>query len=133
VAATVRDIREETGIESEVVDLVGLYHLTGNGCGEGLPDVFVHVFRARLTGGEAAVNAPGRIRRLAWFEQDSLPQPMTATTRTAITDALSGRTGVIRDVQRDEEPDVPEAVETDLQGSPRTIEASVAAPAQRSS
>lgn len=133
VAAAVRDIREETGIESELVDIVGLYHLTGNGCGEGLPDLFVHVFRARLTGGEAAVNAPGRIRRLAWFEPDSLPQPMTATTRIAITDALTGRTGVIRDVQRDDEPDVPEADESDLQIASRNLEPSGAAPAQRSS
>jgi hypothetical protein len=57
---------------------------------------------------------------------------MTATTRTAITDALTGRAGVIRDVQRDEEPDIPEAVESELQASARDLEPSGAAPAQRS-
>lgn len=114
VAAAVRDIREETGIESDLVQLVGLYHLTGDGCGEGVPDLFVHVFRARLTGGEAAVNAPGRICRLAWFEPTALPEPLTATTRTAIADAVAGRAGVLRDVERDPEPEVPEADDADL-------------------
>lgn len=109
IAAAIRDIREETGIESEIVDLVGLYHLTGDACGEDVPDLVVHVFRAKLTGGEAAVNAPGRIRRLTWCAPDALPQPLTATTRTAIADAVAGRSGVLRAVQRDAEPEVPEA------------------------
>lgn len=111
VAAAVRDIREETGIEVEIIDLVGLYHLTGNTCGERLPDLALHVFRAKVIGGEAAVNAPGRISRLAWYEPSALPDPLTATTMTAIDDMLAGRSGVIRDVQRNVEPDVPEAVE----------------------
>ncbi len=109
--AAVRDIREETGIESELVELIGLYRLTGDGCGEDMPDLCVHVFRARLTGGEAAVNAPGRIRRLAWCETGSLPQPLTATTRTAIADAVAGRAGVLRHIQRDAEPEVPDAID----------------------
>src|SRR5512142_489240 len=113
VAAVIRDIREETGAECEIVDLVGLYHLTGDGCGEGVPDLMVHVFRARLTGGEAAVNAPGKIRRLTWSEPAALPQPLTATTRTAIADAIAGRAGILRDVERDAEPDVPEADEAE--------------------
>jgi ADP-ribose pyrophosphatase YjhB (NUDIX family) len=114
VAAAVRDIREETAIESDILELIGLYHLTGDGCGEGVPDLFVHVFRARLTGGEAAVNSPGRICRLAWFEPESLPHPLTATTRTALADACAGRAGVIRDVKRDTEPEIPDADEAEL-------------------
>ena len=114
VTAVIRDIREETGIESDLIDIVGLYHLTGDGCGEGLPDLYVHVFRAKLTGGEAAVNAPDRICRLVWFEPTALPEPLTATTRTAIADAVAGRSGVLRDVQRDAEPEVPDAVDADL-------------------
>src|SRR5262249_57333351 len=59
VHAAVRDIREETGTDFELVDLVGLYTLTNAAVrldGE-LPDVLVHVFPARLTG-EATLNAP---------------------------------------------------------------------------
>jgi ADP-ribose pyrophosphatase YjhB (NUDIX family) len=109
--AVVRDIREETGMETDILDIVGIYQLTGNGCGEGLPDLLVYVFRGRLASGEPAVNAPGRICRLAWYEVDALPQPLTATTRTAIVDAVAGRAGVLREVQRDTEPEVPDAVD----------------------
>jgi 8-oxo-dGTP diphosphatase len=117
VHAAIRDVREETGMETKILDLVGIYQLTGNGCGDCVPDLVVHVFRGRLDGGEAALNAPGRIRRLAWYEPESLPDPMTATTRIAIEDAMAGRAGVLRNVLRDHEPDVPDAVDQ-LVGAP---------------
>jgi 8-oxo-dGTP diphosphatase len=100
VHAVIRDVREETGTDIEVSDLVGIYCLTGHGCGERLPDAIVHVFRGHLSG-EVAVNAPGRIARLSWHDTDALPESMTATTRAAIADAVEGRSGVLRDVQRD--------------------------------
>jgi 8-oxo-dGTP diphosphatase len=111
VHAVTRDIREETGLEVEPVDLVGLYHLTGNTCGEDMPDALVYVFRARLAGGEASVNSPGRIRRLSWHAPGHLPGPVTATTRAAVADGSRGRSGVLHTVHRDAEPDVPEAAE----------------------
>jgi ADP-ribose pyrophosphatase YjhB (NUDIX family) len=111
VAAVVRDIREETGTETEVDDLVGIYQLTGDGYGTDLPDVLVHVFRARLAVGDVAVNSPGRICRLSWHDPDDLPQPLTATARVAVDDAVAGRSGVLRDVHRVAEPDIPDAVD----------------------
>jgi 8-oxo-dGTP diphosphatase len=108
--AAIRDIREETGMESEIVDIVGMYQLTGDGCGGALPDLLVYVFRGRLLGAEPAVNSP-RISRLAWHDPDALPHPLTATTRNAIADAVSGATGVIRQVCRDVEPEIPDAVD----------------------
>jgi ADP-ribose pyrophosphatase YjhB (NUDIX family) len=110
INAAIRDIREETGMETEVVDLVGLYQLTGDTCGEDLPDVLMHVFRGRCEG-EATVNAPGRISRVSWHDPTDLPEPITATTRAAIADAAAARSGVLRVVQRDAEPEIPEAVE----------------------
>jgi 8-oxo-dGTP pyrophosphatase MutT (NUDIX family) len=112
IHAVIRDVREEAGTDVEVSDLIGLYQLTGDGCGEDLPDVLVYVFRAKL-GGEATLNAPGRIRRLAWEDPDALPEPTTATTATALADASAGRSGVLRVVQRNPEPDVPEADDSD--------------------
>src|SRR4051812_32439039 len=111
VHAVIRDVREETGTDIEIVDLIGLYCLTGDGCGAELPDAIVHVFRARLHG-EVAVNAPGRIVRLSWHDPDALPASMTATTRAALADAAVGRLGVLRDVHRDthETPDTADAV-----------------------
>ena len=110
IHATIRDIRIETGTDIQIIDLVGLYQLTGDGCGDDLPDLLVHVFRGRLDG-ETTLNDPGHIRRLCWYEPDSLPSPMTATTRTALRDAVVGRSGVLRQVQRDPEPEVPEAAD----------------------
>jgi 8-oxo-dGTP diphosphatase len=107
--AVVRDIREETGTDIEVVDLVGLYHLTGTVYDDDLPDVLVHVFRARLDG-EATLNAPGRICRLSWHDPGTLPEPMTPTTRRALGDAAKGLSGVLADVTRVAEPEIPEAV-----------------------
>ena len=110
VHAAIRDIQEEAGTTVEIIDLVGLYQLTGDGCGDDLPDVLVHVFRARLRGGEATVNAPGKISRLSWHEPGSLPEPMSPTTRTALKDPFAGRSGVLAEVLRDAEPELPEAV-----------------------
>lgn len=109
VHAAIRDVMEETGTDIEIINLVGLYHLTGDGCGPSLPNAVVHVFRARVHG-EVAVNAPGRIARLSWFEPDALPASLTATTRAAVADAVGNVRGVLRTVHRDkhEVPDVDE-------------------------
>ena len=112
--AAVRDIREETGLETEVVDLVGIYQLTGDTCGEHMPDVLVHVFRGVISGGEASVNSPGRVSWLSWHDPAALPEPMAATTRCAIADAVAGRSGVLRQVHRDAEPEIPEAVDGEV-------------------
>ncbi len=110
VHAAVRDIRQEIGTDVDIVDLVGLYRLTGDGCGDDLlPDVQVHVFRARM-GGEATVNLPGQISRLSWHDPASLPEPLSPTTRAALADSYAGRSGVVREVLRDTEPEVPDAV-----------------------
>jgi 8-oxo-dGTP diphosphatase len=108
VHAAVRDIREETGMETDILDLVGIYQLTGDGCGSDLPDVLMHVFRARVEAGDATVNS-GKICRLSWQEPAALPQPMTATTRIALADAIAGRSGVLREVVRDVDPGISEA------------------------
>jgi 8-oxo-dGTP diphosphatase len=113
--AAVRDIFEETGLEADLVELVGMYEVTGDGCGEATPDLVVHVFRGRLggrlEGSGPALNAPGRISRLAWHDPAALPEPLTATTRTAIADAGAGRTGVIRRIKRDVLRDVLEVAD----------------------
>jgi 8-oxo-dGTP diphosphatase len=108
--AAVRDVREEIGADVDIVDLVGLYQLSGAACGDDLPDVLVYVFRARIDGG-ATVNSPGRISRIAWYDPDILPAPVTATTRVAVADAAAGISGVLRAVEREPAPETPEAVE----------------------
>jgi ADP-ribose pyrophosphatase YjhB (NUDIX family) len=107
VHAALRDIMEETGTEVQLVDLVGIYELTG----QGLPDVVVHVFRGRVAAGVPLVNSPGRICRLSWHDPTYLPAPMTPTTPVAIADAVAGASGVLRKVQREAQPDIPDAAD----------------------
>jgi ADP-ribose pyrophosphatase YjhB (NUDIX family) len=110
--AVIRDVLEETGAEIEIIDLVGIYHLTNNGSGgPELPDVLMYTFRCRVHSGDVAVNSPGRICRLAWHDPTSMPEPLTATARAAVADVTAGRSGVLGDVHRAAEPDLPEAEE----------------------
>ncbi|MEU5913896.1 NUDIX hydrolase [Micromonospora sp. NPDC047527] len=102
VRAALRDIRAETGWEIELVDLVGVYHLsspTANtlaGRAGPLPDILVHVFRARAAEiGPSADPPPGC--RLSWHTPTALPEAVTPLTRAAVADAVAGRSGVLRD------------------------------------
>ncbi|GIF52338.1 ADP-ribose pyrophosphatase YjhB (NUDIX family) [Asanoa ferruginea] len=108
-----RDVREEIGTDVEIIDLVGIYEL----CGQDLPELVVHVFRCHDARGEALLHTPQRICRLSWHDTDDLPQPMTPTTRMAIADAVAGRAGVLSRVERDPEPDYPDAGDTADQAS----------------
>ncbi|MEU4644017.1 NUDIX domain-containing protein [Micromonospora sp. NPDC023814] len=114
--AAMRDIRAETGWEVEVVDLVGLYHLAGAcapaptspaapassagrvassaGRAGPLPDVLVHVFRARVRGPGPTGEPMGGCRS-SWHDPTALPEALTPTTRAALADALAGRSGVL--------------------------------------
>ncbi|NES12208.1 MULTISPECIES: NUDIX hydrolase [Micromonospora] len=100
--AAVREIRAETGWEVDLLDLVGLYRLgvpdapppPAGRCGV-LPDVLVHVFRARVRA-DAPVTGPAVGCHLDWHPPDALPAAQTPTTRAALADALAGRSGVLR-------------------------------------
>ncbi|MFG3699124.1 NUDIX hydrolase [Micromonospora sp. NPDC047620] len=114
--AAMRDIRAETGWEVEVVDLVGLYHLVGAcapastspagpassaarvassaGRAGPLPDVLVHVFRARARG-PGPTGEPTGGCQASWHAPTALPEALTPTTRAALADAMAGRSGVL--------------------------------------
>jgi ADP-ribose pyrophosphatase YjhB (NUDIX family) len=117
--AAIRDIRVEVGADVALVELIGLYHLTGSDELD-LPDVMVHVFRGRVDG-EVTVNSPSRICHLSWHDPASLPAPLTATTLVAIDDAVAGRAGVLRTVRRLAEPDVPEAGDATVPAQPSSL------------
>ncbi len=101
-----RELLAEFGLQAEVVDLVGLYRLTGQSCGEDVPDVLMYAFRARMKAGEAVAKEPGRISEAVWYDPVDLPGPLTATTRAALADAANGRSGVVTEVRRDPEPEL---------------------------
>jgi 8-oxo-dGTP diphosphatase len=101
-AAVVREIRRETGLEAKVVDLVGLYHLTGElvGDDEMLPDLITYAFRCEVVTGEVVLNGQGRISHLGWHPARDIPRPVTATACAAVEDAAAGRSGVVRHIIR---------------------------------
>jgi ADP-ribose pyrophosphatase YjhB (NUDIX family) len=94
--AAVREAREETGVDVEVVELVGLYVLHGGGW----PDVLAHVFLCRVTDGEPRVVDPGEIAGVSWVGAAALPSPLTPDTEAGVEDFLAGRRGAVRRVAR---------------------------------
>ncbi|MFC4150234.1 NUDIX hydrolase [Micromonospora mangrovi] len=98
--AVVREIRAETGWDVELIDLVGLYRLTRAGSGPAgrphpVPDVLVHVFRARAHHGRPTAEPAGGCR-LRWHPPTESPDPVTPITAAALADARAGRSGVLR-------------------------------------
>ncbi|HYT10487.1 MAG TPA: NUDIX hydrolase [Mycobacteriales bacterium] len=102
VEAIVREVRRETGLETRVVDLLGLYHLSGglDGDEEELPDVLTYAFRCEMITDEAVLNGRGRICDLGWYTPVDVPNPVTVTAHAALDDCGAGRAGVVRDLAR---------------------------------
>lgn len=104
--AVTRRIRSAIGLEIAVVDLVGIYHLTG-----AEPAVLVHVFRARsstpVTG--AANSGSARVERaeLGWWRPVQPPETVTPVTRAVLADLRAGHSGMVRRIPH-EPPQRPE-------------------------
>jgi 8-oxo-dGTP diphosphatase len=106
VDAVVREVRRETAMEVRVVDLLGLYHLTGrlSGHDEDLPDLLTYAFRCEIVAGEPVLNGQGRIDDLGWYDSAGLPDVVTATAVAAVRDCAAGRSGVVQDLTRSPHP-----------------------------
>ncbi|MFG2307678.1 NUDIX hydrolase [Streptomyces sp. NPDC048566] len=94
----VRETREETGLDVEVVGLVGTYtdpgHVFAYDDGE-VRQEFSICFLARPTGGELAVSDESTDVR--WFTPDETDDlPMVASIRKRLTDWRSGAAPVFR-------------------------------------
>lgn len=79
--AAQRETREETGLDVEIIALVGQYRQPQFGD-------LRHIFRARPIGGRLL---PDRRETLAagWFPVDTLPHPLMPWTAQIVQDALS--------------------------------------------
>jgi ADP-ribose pyrophosphatase YjhB (NUDIX family) len=83
-----REVGEELGLEVHADRLTGVYYQRDHRAGE-----FVHfVFVARIPTDPAVTAAPDEIAEWALFAPDSLPEPMSPSTRRRLVDALDGRT-----------------------------------------
>jgi 8-oxo-dGTP diphosphatase len=98
--AVVREVRRETGLETQVTGLIGLYHLTGGE--DELPDLLTYAFACAVVSGEPVLNQHqhGWIGHLGWHAPTSAPSPATVTATAVLGDLAAGRSGVVRHLSR---------------------------------
>lgn len=95
----VRETKEETGLDVEVVGIVGIYsdpgHVFAYDDGE-VRQEFSICLLCRLTGG-GALAVSEESHEVAWFRPAEIPDlPMVVSIRKRLDDYLSGRAPVVR-------------------------------------
>jgi NADH pyrophosphatase NudC (nudix superfamily) len=87
--AALRETKEETGLDVELIRLVGMYSRLSN-----MPTVHAVLFVAKPIGGEIECQE-GETIAVEWFAFDDLPSPLSAGHKRRIEDAISGVTGIV--------------------------------------
>lgn len=92
--AAIRETREETGVEVELTELLGVYsggmHEYANG---DVVQAIIVMFSATPVGGALSVDG-GETKDLGWFDLDDLPKPLFAGHESMLRDLQLGRRGV---------------------------------------
>lgn len=92
-AACARELREETGLEVEVLRLVGVYSdpaITTVGYADGnVVQYVVALFECRAAGG--TLQPDDESADLGWFDPRALPEPFSPNHRVRVADALERR------------------------------------------
>lgn len=86
--AAIRETKEETGLDVELIRLVGVYSRLGN-----MSPVHAILFVAKPIGGEIKCQE-GETIAVEWFAFDQIPSPLSAGHKKRIEDAISGLSGV---------------------------------------
>ena len=86
--AAIRETKEETGIDVELIQMVGVYSRVG-----AMPDVHAILYTARPVGGEIQLQ-PGETIDVRYFPFDKLPEEMLFAHKRRIKDAIEGKTGL---------------------------------------
>ncbi|GEM47745.1 hypothetical protein DC3_33800 [Deinococcus cellulosilyticus NBRC 106333 = KACC 11606] len=94
--ATLREVREELGIEVQIQCLIGLYRTTG----KNKPDRDVYVFLAEVPASMNFNPDPTEIAEILWVDPKNLPSPLTNEVAHAVRDHLEQQHGRVRQVQR---------------------------------
>jgi 8-oxo-dGTP diphosphatase len=83
-----REMLEESGLDVEAGELVGVYS-------KPYKDDIVLFFRASVVGRNAWL-PNDEISHVGYFGRDELPEPMSPGVRARIIDALDGASGIVR-------------------------------------
>jgi mutator protein MutT len=90
--AVIREVREETGLEVTVTDLIGVLH------NKRWDDpLLILAFRCEHVSGEPAIQDPSEIAEVGWYDPTSFPRPSTMSGPAAVKAALAKRSGVLLD------------------------------------
>ena len=91
--ACVREVREETNLEVEIVRLIGVYsapEITTMSYPDGrIIQYITSLFECRVTGGKLEVDAESLA--LEWFDPRKLPEPFSPNHILRLQDALAGQ------------------------------------------
>jgi ADP-ribose pyrophosphatase YjhB (NUDIX family) len=85
----IREAKEETGLDVELIRLVGIYSRMGGG----MHDVHAVLYAARPVGGELKTQ-PGETIEIAYFPFDRLPKELLFGHKKRIHDAIRGVSGI---------------------------------------
>ncbi|MBM3151422.1 MAG: NUDIX domain-containing protein [Chloroflexi bacterium] len=86
--AAIRETKEETGLDVELIQLVGIYSRLGY-----MPGVHAALFTAKPVGGEIKCQE-GETVAVEWFAFDDIPSPLSIGHKRRIEDAIAGVSGV---------------------------------------
>jgi len=85
VETAIREVREEMGLEVALDHLAGVYYQTDHRAGE-----FIHfVFASAAADGAPIQPDPKEVADYGFFPSNALPEPMSASTRQRVLDALA--------------------------------------------
>jgi ADP-ribose pyrophosphatase YjhB (NUDIX family) len=87
--AAIRETKEETGIDVELIRLVGVYSRTGT-----MYPGYTALFAARPVGGERRLQH-GETIAVEWFPFDKIPAPLSVGQARRIQDAIDGAAGLV--------------------------------------
>lgn len=81
--AIIREVREETGLEVEVIELIGIFDST-YGSGEDAKPIFDVAFHCRITGETDELDVSEESSEARWFPLAEFPEPAFAGEQKAL-------------------------------------------------
>ncbi|MFA5023062.1 MAG: NUDIX domain-containing protein [Candidatus Paceibacterota bacterium] len=89
----IREVKEETGLDVEIVKLIGIYSKPDK-------DEIIFSFECKIIGGEITLN--NEAKDIKWFAFDEIPKNTSPKQVERISDLLKNPTGLIMKVQEGE-------------------------------